>query len=614
MAVTLILGILTAIVSAISGNSQCIDTHNLPLVQLHSDIRNQISLAAALPDLPNPPPLEIHPLIVSGPSKNRVDLVFFSDGCPNCSLYSFLFVDPGCVDVLEEKDKFIQDALRLAKDVSGNQTFNTVKPLMNFWAAFTVSEESGVGIGGKPKKTPYGLYRDGTELRAVYYAYPDVADAACTSMGVQCDFPILLGNDPLYGGLGGQFTVITSSVLNGPQILRHELGHSIIPVGEEYDGGFAYFGVNAYHNLSQSVPWEHWLTLKDSEDDFDDREKEIKKKKNRHNHGHGHPRVERSVMPFQIYPWTLLNTSSPHTSTFVSSGTFPRYLVRFSLSGLPEASDLRVELDGEDLGWKPKVGLGVDRWHYDIKLGNGWQARDEAGAGIGTREDRGLSGGEHQLSFVLLDKDREGEAQLCSAEILEFGSEDEFVSEPGYHGVFPTYSDKNETSYRPTNEDCLMRIVTTPNFCSVCLEGLWHALLSRVRLIDNLVVLHEKNVDTVAPTKMAPKARTVIEVKPIPLAQFRSSESIFELDSTASNLSGVQALAESESYTIIWSRNGVELDEFENRTRIEVEESDLGMEGPSVYAVDVQFRTPEVRVDKKGYLKDRREIKVWGLN
>lgn len=31
-------------------------------------------------DVP-PPPLEIRPLIVNGPSSNRVDLIFFGDGC-----------------------------------------------------------------------------------------------------------------------------------------------------------------------------------------------------------------------------------------------------------------------------------------------------------------------------------------------------------------------------------------------------------------------------------------------------------------------------------------------------------------------------------------------------
>ena len=33
------------------------------------------------PQIPSPPPLEVIPLIVSGPSTNRVNLMFFSDGC-----------------------------------------------------------------------------------------------------------------------------------------------------------------------------------------------------------------------------------------------------------------------------------------------------------------------------------------------------------------------------------------------------------------------------------------------------------------------------------------------------------------------------------------------------
>lgn len=78
--------------------------------------------------------------------------------------------------------------------------------------------------------TPYGLYRDGTELRGIYYSKPEVARAACLSMGDRCDYPILLGmltydislvsnifglimtfagNDPQYGGLGGEFTCVT---------------------------------------------------------------------------------------------------------------------------------------------------------------------------------------------------------------------------------------------------------------------------------------------------------------------------------------------------------------------------------------------------------------------
>jgi len=124
--------------------------------------------------------------------------------------------------------------------------------------------------------TTYGLYRDGTELRGVYSSRKRVARAASLSLGSQCDYAILLGNDPLYGGLGGEFTYVhslssqatlplnlfrisTASVLNGPLVLRHELGHSIIQVGEEYDGGFAYFGPNSQYKLKDDVKWRHWL-------------------------------------------------------------------------------------------------------------------------------------------------------------------------------------------------------------------------------------------------------------------------------------------------------------------------------------------------------------------
>lgn len=72
--------------------------------------------------------------------------------------------------------------------------------------------------------TVFGLYRDGTELRAVYPGKMEVLEAACASLSRRCDYPILLGkycagddsgrqlifmtfypyigNDPLYGGTG----------------------------------------------------------------------------------------------------------------------------------------------------------------------------------------------------------------------------------------------------------------------------------------------------------------------------------------------------------------------------------------------------------------------------
>ncbi|EJD00187.1 uncharacterized protein FOMMEDRAFT_142576 [Fomitiporia mediterranea MF3/22] len=467
------------------------------------------------------PRLDIVPLISSGPSSNRIDFVFFGDGYTK-----------------NEKSKFVEDAKRLAFDLSNNQTFATVKPLLNFWAAFTPSNESGIGVGGNVNDTPFGLYRNGTELRVVYYAKPEVAHAACLSMGDMCDYPILLGNDPLYGGLGGRFTVTTSSKLNGALVLRHELGHSVIGEGEEYDGGFAYHGPNAA-NLTQPFKWQHWLT---------DNTAAV-------------PREERSVMPIQAYPWTMLNDSKPWAVTFDSSGLYSRYVVRFSLSGLPKKDDLTVMLDGKNLHWNPKEGLGLDRWHYDIHI------------------NETLEAGTHSLSFNLENSDLMGGAQLCSMEVIEFGDSAEFNDTVGFIGAFPTYSEKNVTTYRPTNEDCLMRIVTTPTFCKVCIEGLWHALLRRMDLIDDIssgCVLGDDS-----------SVKRSIAVKLVRLAQFRE-----------------EPVAHSEAYIITWRKDGIEMPEFANQTSIVVDNI------PANYSVQVEFATDEVRIDPNGYLRSTTTLEV----
>ncbi|PPQ67716.1 hypothetical protein CVT25_009322 [Psilocybe cyanescens] len=469
-----------------------------------------------------PPPLEIIPLIISGPSTNRVDLVFFSDGY-----------------LPQERQKFIDDALRLAVDVSKNQTFNTVQPLLNFWAAFSPSNETGIGNEGPKdlgsrvviceKRTPFGLYRVGTELRGVYYAYPNVGRAACDSLGEQCDYPILLGNDPLYGGLGGDFTVITASILNGPLVLRHELGHSILEVGEEYDGGYAYFGSNAGHD-TKDFPWKQWLSRVDQL---------------------GGPRIERSVMAMQAYPWTLLNTTTPWSVSFNSSGTYERYSVQLSLAGIPNKGDLLVTLDGVDLGWEPRTAVGMDRWFYNYF------------------SSATLSPGIHELKFSLLNGENLGSAQLCSTEILEYGSEDEFVTEPGFYSLYPTYSDVNETSYRPTNGDCLMRAVTTPNFCKVCLETLWLNLLRNVTFIDDINESCSQRSDS--PSILVKTLRLGL----LPLAHLRNSDII-----------------PNESYTIFWKKNGKALPQYTNKTVIEIEEDSVGE-----YTATVKFSTEEIRIN-----------------
>lgn len=178
---------------------------------------------------------------------------------------------------------------------------------------------------------------------------------------------------------------MTASPSNGAAVLRHELGHSIIGVGEEYNGGTVYRGVNSARSTS-SVPWEQWYTDPASE-----------------------PKIQRSVMPIQAYPWTILNTTRGWQQVFQSAGTYDSYSLQFSVSGVLESTDLRVEIDGKDLGWEVNSIVGLDRWIYTMNF------------------DEALSPGPHTLGFTLLNEEREGTAQLCNLQILEFGNDDESV-------------------------------------------------------------------------------------------------------------------------------------------------------------------------------------------
>lgn len=138
----------------------------------------------------------------------------------------------------QEEAKFEQDMKRLVADMFASTTFASALPLFNIWGLFRPSKESGIGRGGRPKDTAFGLYRDGSELRGIYPSKAGAARSACRAMGAsKCDYPSIIANDDYYGGLGGEFVIGTRSETSGTVVLRHEMGHNLINVGEEYDNG-----------------------------------------------------------------------------------------------------------------------------------------------------------------------------------------------------------------------------------------------------------------------------------------------------------------------------------------------------------------------------------------
>lgn len=60
-----------------------------------------------------------------------------------------------------------------------------------------------------------------------------------------------------------------------------------------------------------------------------------------------------------------------------------------------------------DVDWTPRKDIGVDRWFYDMQF------------------NETLEGGPHELKFRLSEGALIGQAQLCSLEVIEYGTENE---------------------------------------------------------------------------------------------------------------------------------------------------------------------------------------------
>lgn len=225
-----------------------------------------------------------------------------------------------------ERDQFFDDINRLTNDMFNGETFRSYLPVFNIWAIYVESAESGIGYDG-PKDTSFRLYRSMGQLRGIYTQNAQYARQICQLTGpLGCDYPSLIGNDNYYGGLGGEFVISTKSNNTGTVVLRHEMGHNFVNVGEEYDDGSAYFGVNSAPSLSEVVTkWGHWLTSESV-------------------------RAERAVYRLLQYPWADLSLGEQSFS-FTSDGLYSRWHLILSVSAAGEPDSMEFILDGEILPW-----------------------------------------------------------------------------------------------------------------------------------------------------------------------------------------------------------------------------------------------------------------------
>ena len=382
---------------------------------------------------------EVRTLVNSGPAANRIDLVFMGDGY-----------------TAAEREKFFSDITRLVNDMFIGKTFTSYLPVFNVHAVFRASNKSGIGRGSAID-TAYGLYREGETLRAIFPSKQSAIRESCRQ-APGCDYPVVIANDPYYGGLGGEFAISTSSPTSGTVVLRHELGHNFGRVGEEYDGG-GYFGAN-YSSSSSSPSWSEWATNRNE------------------------MREEPMIARYLGWPWHKLDKGS-FSINMNSDGRFNRTWIRLSASGIETPETLSIKLDDQNVTFQSPNRL--DRSFINIEL-------------------PALSNGEHSLTFSEQVQDHNN--WISSVTVHEYASD--FHNERGYIGAFPNF-DKylNVDGYRPTNESCLMRDMTHEFFCPVCQENNWSHFFGNINLIDSATSSRSGKVINA-------------EVKTLSLGQFRS--------------------------------------------------------------------------------------------
>ena len=190
-----------------------------------------------------PFPYQAEVILENGDPSEKVDLVILAEG------YTY-----------NEKQKFIDDAHRVAGYLFEEEPFTTEKNKFNVRAVFTPSPESGTDIPGE------GIYRN-TVFNSTFYTF-DVARYLTTwdmkpvydaAASVPWDQVYVLVNSSRYGG-GGFYNflnVCTSDHALTKEVFVHEFGHGFAGLGDEYyDSEVAY---ENFYNL-ETEPWEPNIT------------------------------------------------------------------------------------------------------------------------------------------------------------------------------------------------------------------------------------------------------------------------------------------------------------------------------------------------------------------
>ena len=201
------------------------------------------------------------PFLLSGPTSNRVNLVFLSEGY-----------------TAAQTARFSVDATNALNAVLARRPFREYKAFLNAFTLFVPSLQAG------SDHPAYGQFRN-TYFNSAYDAASDYLitlppnsadtnynngqgkiDALLRAYTPKGSLPLLLVNDPTPGGSDGPAdkTAVAYNGAGMADILAHELGHVLAGLGDEYTNSFSGFPDIEEPNTTREtrsdyIKWRAWL-------------------------------------------------------------------------------------------------------------------------------------------------------------------------------------------------------------------------------------------------------------------------------------------------------------------------------------------------------------------
>ncbi|MCX8091524.1 MAG: M64 family metallopeptidase [Verrucomicrobiae bacterium] len=199
-------------------------------------------------------------ILSNGPTANRINLVVLSEGYTTNQLAQFLV-----------------DATNAVNALLAQMPYQAYRSYFNAFAISVASAQSGAddprfGISVNTYfNSSFNSYGVGQLLTippnnfdSNYANGQGKVDALLAALMPEYDIPLLLVNSPTYGGSGGA-TIISSLHFDSAEIARHESGHTLGGLADEYVGGAptGYVPTEKPNSTAQTnralIKWNVWI-------------------------------------------------------------------------------------------------------------------------------------------------------------------------------------------------------------------------------------------------------------------------------------------------------------------------------------------------------------------